>query len=107
MSAGMTASGSRPIWASRASRRGDADASTSLGREVAWLIAAVARAAEPRVGSLETIGDAALGQIIGRHFDEDLVSRQHADAVLAHFSGGMRDDLMIVLKLHAKRRIGQ
>lgn len=55
----------------------------------------------------ETIGDAALGQIVGRHLDQHLVAFQHANAVLAHFAGGVGDDFVIVFKLHAEHRAGQ
>ncbi len=60
-----------------------------------------------KIGSLETIGDAALGQIIGRHFDENLVAGEDADAVLAHFSGRMSNNFVFVFKLHPKCRIRQ
>ncbi|CAH1658376.1 hypothetical protein CHELA1G11_12916 [Hyphomicrobiales bacterium] len=55
----------------------------------------------------ETIGDPALGQIIGRHLNENAIARQDADAVLAHLAGGMRHDLMVVLEFDAKHRIGE
>ena len=31
---------------------------------------------------LEAVGDAALGQVVGRHLDQDLVASEHANAVL-------------------------
>ena len=44
----------------------------------------------------ESVGDTALGQIVRGHLDQDLVARQHADAVLAHAASGVGDDLMFV-----------
>jgi hypothetical protein len=44
---------------------------------------AQARGSSPRLG-------------VRGHLDQDLVARQHADAVLAHAAGGMGDDLMFV-----------
>src|SRR6266699_469437 len=107
-SAGRSASGSIPAWLSSASRRGEPDARTSLGRPI---IFACARA--PRTGvrtallaatgkSLEPVGDTTLAQIVGRHLDQDLVAGQHADAVLAHAAGGMSDDFVFVLELDAE-----
>src|ERR1700691_191574 len=65
ISAGQTASGVMPTWASSASRLGLALARTSSGL-------------------FEAIGDAPLGKVIRRHLDEYLVAGQHANAVLAH-----------------------
>jgi hypothetical protein len=46
----------------------------------------------------EPVGDPALGQVVGRHFDEHFVAGQHADSVLAHLAGGMAEDLVTVLE---------
>src|SRR5215471_15480794 len=54
------------------------------------------------IRSFEPVGDPALGEIIRRHLDEHLVAGQHADAVLAHASGSVSDDLMVVLELDPK-----
>ncbi|VTZ22375.1 hypothetical protein MPC1_1210006 [Methylocella tundrae] len=59
------------------------------------------------IGSLEAVGDATLGQVVGRHFDEDLVARKNTNPVLAHFAGRMGDDLMLVFELNPKCRIRQ
>ena len=56
---------------------------------------------------LEPVVDPALGQIVGRHFDHDAIAGQDTDAVLAHLSGGVGNDFMVVVELHAKRRVGQ
>src|SRR5690242_17777783 len=85
--AGTTASGTMPPWASSALRRGLSLASTSARRAGA--------------GLFESVGDAPLGEVIGRHFHENLVSGKHADSVLAHFAGRMGDDLVSIFELHA------
>src|SRR5262252_7699677 len=51
MSPGRRWSGSIPAWLSRPSRRGEPDASTSLGLPIM------------RAASLETVGDATLGEV--------------------------------------------
>src|SRR5690606_25629492 len=56
---------------------------------------------------LHAIGDAALGQVVGRHFDLDAVTGQDADVVLAHAPGDVRDDLVPVLELHTEHRVGK
>ena len=55
----------------------------------------------------EAIGDAALGQIVGRQLDQHLVADQHADAVLAHLAGGVAEDFVVVLQPHAEHGVGQ
>src|ERR1700724_2575043 len=55
--------------------------------------------------SFEPVGNTALGQIIGSHFHKNLVAGEDADSILAHLSGGVRDDLMVVFELDAKGRI--
>ena len=47
--------------------------------------------------------DAALGQVIGREFERDTVTRDDADVVFAHFPGGVGNDLVTIL--HAKAQI--
>ena len=49
--------------------------------------------------SAVAVSDPALGQIVGRHFNLDLVTGQDADVVLAHPAGDMGDDLVAVLQL--------
>src|SRR2546427_2000925 len=50
---------------------------------------------------------AALVQVIGRHFKRHLVAGQHADAVLAHFSAGVGDELVAVFQRYAEAGIRQ
>src|SRR3974390_2491299 len=90
ISAGRTSSGATPAWAKSESRRGLSLASTRRG-----------------VDLFEAIGDAPFAEVIGRHLHEHLVARQYADAVLAHLARCMCDDLVPILKLHAKGGIGQ
>ena len=56
---------------------------------------------------LEAECDPTLGEIIGRHLDIDAIACQHADAVLAHLAGGMGQNLVLIIELHSKHRIGQ
>src|SRR5262245_20417210 len=98
ISAGIRRSGLKPACSSSAKRRGEALASTSLTR---------ASVMPPPVLLFEAVVDTALGQVIGRHFDHHAVAGQDPDAILAHLSGSMGDDFMIVVELYAKRGIGQ
>ena len=51
--------------------------------------------------------DAALGQVVGRHFQRHVVAGDDADVVLAHLAAGVADHLVAVLERHAKTRVGQ
>ena len=51
--------------------------------------------------------DAALGQVVGRQLQRDLVTRQNADVVLAHLAAGVGNQLMAVFQRDAKARVGQ
>src|SRR5690606_31973234 len=55
----------------------------------------------------EAVGDAALGQVVGGHLDQDLVACEHADTILSHAAGSMSDDLVFVFELHPEHRVGQ
>lgn len=52
-------------------------------------------------------GDAALGKVIGRHFDIHLVARQNADAVLAHLARGVGQDFVAIVQLDAEHGVGK
>ena len=54
-----------------------------------------------------TEGQATLVQVIGRHFQGDLVTSQHANAVLAHLAAGVGNQLVAVVQRDAKTGIGQ
>jgi len=64
-------------------------------------------AGEDEPGHVEAVGDPPLGQIVGRHFDEHLVAREDADAVLAHLARRVGDDFVFVLELYAECCIRQ
>src|SRR5215468_4889623 len=89
-------------------RRGEPDARTSLGRPIIFVCATNAwdGGGEPGEARLfESVGDTTLGQIVRGHLDQNLVARQHADAVLAHATGGVGDDLMFVFELDPERGV--
>src|SRR5689334_3765399 len=50
---------------------------------------------------------AALFEVVGRHLDGDAVAGQRLDAVLLHLAGGVGDDLVPGVELHAVARVGQ
>src|ERR1019366_5665348 len=56
----------------------------------------------PVTGSFEPVGNAALGQVVGGHFHENLIASENADSIFAHLSRRVGDDLMVVLELDAK-----
>src|ERR1700688_4602380 len=102
-SAGCSESGSIPAWLMRESRRGEPDASTSLGRPIMISLRGWLEWEWPRCERLlEPVGDAPFGQVIGRHLHQNLVAGKHADAVLAHAAGRVGDDLVLVLELDAE-----
>src|SRR5262245_22544747 len=128
---GRSASGVMPACSSRASRRGEAEASTSFGRSVLGLArartargAALAGSGAPcgafgtcpdlakgdRHGQsllLKPVSDPTFSEIIRRHLDQNLVARKHPDPVLAHSSRRMGDDLVIVLEFHPECGVGE
>jgi hypothetical protein len=44
------------------------------------------------------------GQIVGRQFDRDLVSRHNANEMLAHFAGDVSQDVALTGQIDAKHR---
>src|SRR5262245_33947044 len=132
---GRSASGVMPACSSSASRRGEAEASTSFGRSVLGVVRArtareiaggAARAGRgapcgtvcacrgcatgDRHGQsllLKPVSDPTFSEIIGRHLDQNLVARKHPDPVLAHSSRRMGDDLVIVLEFHPEGGVGE
>ncbi|GCC47821.1 hypothetical protein chiPu_0032022, partial [Chiloscyllium punctatum] len=50
---------------------------------------------------------AALFQIVGRHFDRDAVAGQRLDAVFLHLAGGVGDDLVSGIELHPVASVGE
>lgn len=51
--------------------------------------------------------DAALGQVIGRHFKGDAIAGQNADAVLLHLAGGICPDFHAVFQRDAITVVGK
>src|SRR4029453_769856 len=75
-----------------------------------------ARSASARFGRLWSdfaavlplaIDDPALGQIVGRKLDVDLVARNDADEVLTHLARDMGHHFAAGVELHAETRIGE
>ena len=54
-----------------------------------------------------SIGDASLVQIVGGHFDIDLVADADADEIFPHFAGDMRQNLMPVWQRDPEHGAGQ
>jgi len=57
--------------------------------------------------SLESVGDTTTGEVVGGELDLDLVAGKDADVVHAHLSTDMCQNLVPVIELHAKHRIGK
>lgn len=56
---------------------------------------------------LETVGDAAAGEVVGRKLDLDPVAGQDADVELAHFAGNVGQHFVTVFQLDAEHGVGQ
>src|ERR1700733_14827669 len=65
------------------------------------------RGSATRTLVLVTEDQPAFFQIIGRHLDRHPVARQCLDPVLFHLAGGIGDDLVSGVQLHAVARIGK
>ena len=53
------------------------------------------------------IGNASFREVVGGELHGDLVSREDADEMHAHFSGDMRDDFMAVLQCDDELCVGE
>src|SRR5438046_1130288 len=62
-----------------------------------------ARCAAATAGTLVLVTEdqSALFQIVGRHLDRHPIARQRLDPVLLHLAGGVGDDLVPGIELHA------
>src|SRR5690348_4284920 len=69
--------------------------------------AAVLRCGMGKPLSAHAVGDAALGQVVRRHFHLDLVAGEDADVVLAHAARNMSSHDVPVFQLHAEHGVGQ
>src|SRR3984885_3568575 len=56
---------------------------------------------------LVTEDEPALFQVVGRHLDRHPVARQRLDPVLFHLAGGVGDDLVSCIELHAVTCVGE
>src|SRR6202166_5005827 len=56
---------------------------------------------------LVTEDEPAFLKVIGRHFDRHPIARQRLDPVLFHLAGGVGDDLVSGIELHAIACIGE
>jgi len=52
-------------------------------------------------------GNATLGQVVGSHFNLDLVTRQNTNVVFAHFARDMGNDNVIIFQLYPESGIRQ
>src|SRR5438105_2476657 len=56
---------------------------------------------------LVAIGDSAAGEVVRRQLHLDAIPGQDADVVHAHLSGDVSEDLVSIVELHAKHRVGE
>jgi hypothetical protein len=59
------------------------------------------------LGLLVPVDDSSTGEVVGRELYNDAVFRQDADVVLPHLAADVGENLVTVLQLNAKHRIGQ
>src|ERR1044072_7222348 len=126
MVAGRSASGVIPTCSSSPKRRGEAEARTSFGLKLEGAArgrgargsgsdavpatpdlardgsdfagrSALTNPARSDLSLFKAVSDPSFSEIIGRHLDQNLVACKHPDAVLAHSSRRMGDDLVFVL----------
>ena len=93
ISVARISSGTTPIWASSANRRGLAEARTRRGR-----ITSGGRSLEPE-------GDAAFGQVVRGHLDVHPIASQHANAILAHLAAGVGQDHVLIVQLDSEHGV--
>ena len=53
------------------------------------------------------VGDSAFGEIVGRQFHLDLVTREDLDEVHSHPPADVAQDYVSCLELHSKSRVGE
>src|ERR1700680_333873 len=58
-------------------------------------------------GLFVAVSDAALGEIVRRHFESYAVARQHANAVAAELSGQVGQHGAFLIQLHAEQAAGE
>src|SRR3546814_18249731 len=88
MCAGYTASATMPTWASRSTRRGEADARTRPARTTPAGLPGVPTGTLNAAPLIEPERDAAIRQVVGRHFDATPIAGQQAHTILAASTAG-------------------
>ncbi len=58
-------------------------------------------------GLFISVGDAAFGEIVGSHFNEDFVASEDTDSIFTHFACDMGGNLVIIFEFHAEHGVGQ
>ncbi|KAF5292107.1 hypothetical protein FQR65_LT20328 [Abscondita terminalis] len=78
----------------------------AMDRQVAGRV--LSRMRHPDVpGLFHAVGDTALGEVVGGHFDLYLVASQDADVILAHATGNMGNDFVAVFQFDPEHGVGQ
>src|SRR5579863_2214362 len=72
-----------------------------------WALSGSGKRNFPGAALAAAVDDAALGQIVRRHFHRDRISGEDADVVLAHLAGDVRGHDVAILQLHPESRVGQ
>lgn len=73
----------------------------------AWIASAGAGHIHPGRGLFVAIGNAAFGQIVGRHFHGDTVTGQYTDSIPAELSGEMGEHEPFLIQLHTEQATGE
>ena len=60
-----------------------------------------------KIHSAQSVGDASLAQVVGRHFHSHAIARGETDEVFSHFPGYMREDFVFIVEHDTKHRAGQ
>src|SRR5262245_15768127 len=83
--------------------------SLSAPSELAAALCPALRSGARRSRTLVLVAEdqAAFLKIVGRHLDGDAVAGQRLDAVLLHLAGGVGDDFVPCIQLHAVARVGK
>src|ERR1700730_9552551 len=79
----------------------------SAAELAAWLCTARTSATATRTLVLVTEDEPAFFQVIRRHLDCHPIARQRLDPVLLHLAGGVGDDLVSCIQLHAVTCVGE
>src|SRR5215212_7966728 len=80
---------------------------SQMGLTLGFTFTARRSCSSSRRSLLVPVNDAAPGQVVGRELHHDAVLGQNADVVLPHLAADVGENLVSVLQLNAKHRIGQ